>query len=139
MCRQEPLNTNTPVTTIHGTWVPMTGRELEILKVIFSRSERHRGRLPDAVFSMQEFVAMKYESNGKQWARWGIQKIGGDEIKESWSFIHAMIEPLMGGKNAIEVFPKSSIVLNTAPIRWFWEVPDDDLPAEFNLREEAHD
>lgn len=36
-----------------------------------------------------------------------------------------------------KVYPRESQIINTAPIRWFWVVPSEDLPPEFDLRHEG--
>lgn len=119
-------------------WEPVTEHERHILHLTFQRSARHRGKLPDAVYVVRQhgngFIrsAMQYIEDGK-WERWGIQTHPANDICESWSTIMSWLRPLIGDRAAIEVYPREHDVLNTAPIRWFWVVPTDKIPSEYDL------
>ena len=120
-------------------WQPVTPREMELLHMCFSRSARHRGKLPDAVWVVRGESgnlirsAMQYIEPGK-WERWGLQQQPPSEIRESWSTVLSWLRPLIGNRAAVEVYPQDEEILNTAPIRWFWITPDGHTPAVVNLQ-----
>lgn len=119
-------------------WEPMTDEEYDRFQHLFQRSARKRGKMPDAVYVMRdadgrfESSAMQYIEDGK-WERWGLRVHPEADIVESWSTILTWIRPLIGDRTAIEVYPRDEYIINTAPIRWFWVVPTDDIPSEFDL------
>lgn len=119
-------------------WELATDSEREELHPSFQRSARHRGKFPDAVYVVRNrscrvcSSAMQYIEPGK-WERWGIQMFPGADIECSWSTMLKRIRPLIGDRAAIEVYPRDSNIRNSAPIRWFWVVPGDELPPEFDL------
>lgn len=137
--KSDPFPEIIPMPVDRSLWTPVTGREYELLHKVFQRSRRRRrGKLPDAVYEMcneagvPTRVALQYIEPGK-WERWGIQKRPPDDIVESWSTIMGWLRPLIGDRAAIEVYPRDEQVVNTAPFRWFWIVPTDELPKEFDL------
>jgi hypothetical protein len=129
-------------THLSNHWRPATDREIEIMKKLFSRTERHRGRLPDEVFVVKRHkskgpiqqVAMKYNGVDGKLDRWGILLSPACDICTTWSKMKDVMNPLVGDQHFIEVYPNDENVLNAAPIRWFWVLRDSELPSEFDLR-----
>jgi hypothetical protein len=46
------------------------------------------------------------------------------EIEVSWSVLQSLKETLFPGYLAIEVYPAGSQVVDVAPMRWLWLLPD---------------
>ncbi len=121
-------------------WRAATTADIGELRLCFSRISRHRGIEPDVVMVVKNAKglivrsAMRYREAGK-WIRWGVQNHPWSNIAESWSQTMAWLRPLIGDVNAIEVFPSDEGIVNTAPVRWFWIIPGDGLPSQFDLRD----
>lgn len=127
-----------PVQQPDSIWEPATEKELTVLAYSFSRSARYRGKMPDAIYVRRNFAetiymaAQLYREPGK-WERWSIQKVPCVELRLSWSEILYLLRPLLGNRTAIEVYPRDEDIINTANARWFWVVPLDRVPHQFDL------
>lgn len=93
-----------------------------------------RGKVPDEVYRSKPsgaMYAMRYIEPGIH-ERWGITLWPQRDIEVSWSTMIEWLRPLIGDRVAIEVYPRDSEIINTAPTRWFWILPGN-LPPEIDL------
>lgn len=105
---------------------------------MFSRTARLRGKQPDQVFVSSglngiELYAQQYLEPGK-WERWCIRPSCEDSLEVSWSTMLSWLRQVIGNRAAIEVYPPDGEILDRAPFRWFWLLPDNRVPEEFNLK-----
>lgn len=122
-------------------WDVATITEWHTLEKHFSRRCRHQGRMPDKLLVMRgtdgQVVrsAIQYIDKGF-YERWGIQNHPSSDIRETWSVILGWLRLLVGDRDIVEVYPRDLRIINTAPIRWFWVLPND-LPLAFDLSKTA--
>lgn len=118
-------------------WTPMTQPYSDSILGYFSRTAAARGKSPDQVFCLPVqgvgiLLAQQYLEPGK-WERWAIRPMHEESLEVSWSTMLSWLRPLIGNRAAIEVYPQDGIILDRAPFRWFWILPDGVVPSEFNL------
>ena len=110
-------------------WGIATEDEKRALDKNFSPSARKRGVLPSKIMVLRAetgeilLSAMQYLEEGK-WERWNIQRHPPEEITSSWSTILSWLRAVVGDKTMVEIFPIDAHIVNTAPVRWFWVMPD---------------
>lgn len=130
-------------------WTPADFDQIDLFRKngIYSKLASKRGIQPSDVFVLEgtvqhmTLVAMQYHEPGR-YVRWGLRlvrqiargRLESAEIVQSWSTIYYLLQPLIGDKHFIEVFPRECNLIDTAPARWFWILPRSVLPRTFNLK-----
>jgi len=119
-------------------WQLLEPEKHDTLYALCSPQARRRGNSPKAIYVILNaqnkitHVAMQYLENGK-WERWSFRLVPDQEIKGTWSDMMRFIRPLIGDRACIEVYPRDCAVINTAPVRHFWILPNG-LPSFCSLR-----
>ncbi len=130
-------------------WTPADFDQIHLFREngVYSKLAAKRGTQPSDVFILQgtiqhmTLVAMQYHEPGR-YVRWGLRlvrqmargKLEFADIELSWSRIYRLLQPLIGDKHFIEVYPRECDLIDTAPARWFWVLPRSVLPHSFNLK-----
>jgi len=122
-------------------WEEASNAEWRALEKCFSRRSRRQGQLPDKLLVMRNSdgqvirSAIQYLEDGF-YERWGIQNHPSTEIRETWSVVLSWLRSLIGDQDVVEAYPRDSRIINTAPIRWFWVLPNG-LPVAYDLSKTA--
>lgn len=101
------------------TW---TAKPIEQFREAWSRLAGNRNVFPSQAFENADYVALVYDEPGK-WQRWCLRRKDQTDIKLTWSETISLLRAVAGDLTLIEVYPRESSIVNTAPHRWFWVMP----------------
>lgn len=118
-----------PIKTRHGTFIDssMIGTPLPVPGERWERWASVPRKSP--AFLVEVWLSRQYLvqvfDGPEPWRRIGIRRIDGQDIRENWSELQAIKDEVLGPEvTAVEVYPAASNLVNVAPMRWLWVVPD---------------
>lgn len=77
------------------------------------------------VWLSKVYLVQVYDQPGK-WRVLGIRRVNGNEIREGWNELQRIKDEVVGEHaRALEHYPRASDLVDSAPMRWLWIVPED--------------